>query len=398
MSDPKDPWVNAGLAAGSLAVAALCAELILGLAGIPTLASCVSGVLPGNFARISTSPCSADTVEAFMERVVRRPNAYGGWFWDKELGLLPKMNLHGFNDPKDFYADYGDRKKVLVLGDSFTFGLSAAPGHGWVDLLNAHDPDLDPLFFNTGISGFGQMDQYAVLKKYHAVVRPDAVLLLFCSDNDFSDNMKTWDRSRIPLSAQLSAEYEKQMLAELKKNIQCPDKEDPVLYRKAWIQAHLREVFWKSRTGTVLWAAGRWIKNLFRPARSEEAGFWRPEPENPVYARTKARLMRIQRYLADRGTPFYAAAVPDIMDSKWTLVRSHNYEMVLRIFEELGIPYVDLFPEFDMRDYKTRWPLILDAHWNDRGHRKMAEIVRGRIVRGEWIGEALRPGERKADS
>lgn len=96
--------------------------------------------------------------------------------------LKNPINSDGFYSiPFDDYR--GERKKILLLGDSFTWGHSAS------DKTNSFSNTLlsrGYLVYNTGISGADVAQYRAVLETYLPKLRPDVVVLNFYMGNDVS--------------------------------------------------------------------------------------------------------------------------------------------------------------------------------------------------------------------
>jgi hypothetical protein len=96
--------------------------------------------------------------------------------WDPDI----QVNSDGFRGIPFEPAD-ATRPKILFLGDSFTWGLSARPiTNSFVDLVSRHGY----LAYNAGIPGTGP-NQYAYLaEKYIPILRPDFVAVMFYLGND----------------------------------------------------------------------------------------------------------------------------------------------------------------------------------------------------------------------
>jgi lysophospholipase L1-like esterase len=75
-----------------------------------------------------------------------------------------------------------NNKKVLLLGDSFVYGLAASPSYNsFADLLIAKGY----IVYNTGICGADPAQYAAILEKYLVKLEPDVVILNFYQGNDF---------------------------------------------------------------------------------------------------------------------------------------------------------------------------------------------------------------------
>lgn len=81
-----------------------------------------------------------------------------------------------------------DEFRVAVQGDSYVWGVGAADGERFTEVLEKLDPKINAL--NFGVSGYGpiqyllQLDE--VLKK-----KPDYVLVVFCLSNDLPNNIQS---------------------------------------------------------------------------------------------------------------------------------------------------------------------------------------------------------------
>ncbi|MDP3919961.1 MAG: hypothetical protein Q8R76_04045 [Candidatus Omnitrophota bacterium] len=94
---------------------------------------------------------------------------------DERFGYTNNVESGGFNG--QMAPPPITHKRVLVLGDSFTAGLSADPGKGFVELLNQEFGEKGVLFINAGVQGYGQNNQLQVLRYLFDIVKPDIVVL-----------------------------------------------------------------------------------------------------------------------------------------------------------------------------------------------------------------------------
>src|SRR5262245_40145766 len=106
-----------------------------------------------------------------------------------------KTNSLGLRD-KEYDLSGKGRKRVLLLGDSFTFGeglnaelifaskleaLLATEPNGW-------------LVVNTGVGGWGTLQETLYAKDHFELFRPDVIVLTFCG-NDPSDDANFLNKS-----------------------------------------------------------------------------------------------------------------------------------------------------------------------------------------------------------
>ena len=125
-----------------------------------------------------------------------RSLSYG---YDAELGWAPVPNsvstvttartIHarhnslGFRDI-EFRPD--ERPVMLFIGDSFVWGVDAEADERFTDVLRERLPQYQ--IVNAGVSGYGTDQEYLWLKRIWPAIRPDVVVLFFCTDNDRKDN------------------------------------------------------------------------------------------------------------------------------------------------------------------------------------------------------------------
>ena len=81
-----------------------------------------------------------------------------------------------------------DKQNIVLLGDSFTFGIGVNDGEEYASILT---DNLSANFniINTGIGGWGLTQQIRRFYEFGQLYQPSIVILLFCG-NDPDDNLK----------------------------------------------------------------------------------------------------------------------------------------------------------------------------------------------------------------
>ncbi len=111
--------------------------------------------------------CKADTADDWAEAIV-------GY-------VQHPFNQEGFRSIA-FKTYNSKRKKVLLLGDSFAYGMSAQPIYNsFADILLARGY----IVYNTGIPGVDPAQYAAVAEKYIPRLKPDIVIVCFYEGNDY---------------------------------------------------------------------------------------------------------------------------------------------------------------------------------------------------------------------
>ncbi len=143
----------------------------------------------------------------FFPKLVADPPApppYNYRIPDGELGWFVQENYHhegemrdksgaaypiSINFGTDGFRTFGnpaatDRRKIMIIGDSYTAAAQTSDEKTWHRLLA---DSLGAEIFAYGAAGFGSTQEVLILKKFIEKIRPDLVIWQFCS-NDFIDN------------------------------------------------------------------------------------------------------------------------------------------------------------------------------------------------------------------
>jgi hypothetical protein len=124
------------------------------------------------------------------------------WRYDELLGWSHRPGASGVHRHPDFAArvaisSQGLRDRVypearvaglcrmLVVGDSFTWGFGVQQDEIWHERIEARHPDWEIL--NAGVAGYATDQELLYLEQRGLALRPDAVLLLF-HPNDLLEN------------------------------------------------------------------------------------------------------------------------------------------------------------------------------------------------------------------
>jgi hypothetical protein len=131
-----------------------------------------------------------------MRRQRLAPN-YTGWF----AGVPVHINSLGFRDDREYSLEKGPSTfRILVLGDSVTFGHGSVAEHTYPFLLEqklkAWRPDVDWQIWNLAVPGYNTSQELAHLLQVGPSYTPDLVIVGFF-DNDLVDNYDVEPSGRI---------------------------------------------------------------------------------------------------------------------------------------------------------------------------------------------------------
>ena len=294
---------------------------------------------------------------------------FGIWHQPSSSGTIKKGCFEVEYHSNSYGAVDVERKKsssnprIVVLGDSFIEGYGVSQDTRLTSILESQS-GIEHL--NFGTSGvFGPAQYYLLYKSLASQFDHSAILVGVLPDNDFLDDDITYGRS---------AYYD--------------------MYRPYFVEAdsgykltYFREHFPAGKIPTV-----RRIERFLREySYAANAAYWlyrakahqlRPEGYSGYYDYTPSQLSRLRYVLtllkdAAPGKQVVVFTIP----RKGDFLRAQGGPPPLRnelhkMSEQLHFQYIDLLPHMQATsDSVGNLYLPCDGHWNDKGHRRAAEIL-----------------------
>jgi lysophospholipase L1-like esterase len=87
---------------------------------------------------------------------------------------------------RDIELGAAGKPTVLVLGDSFVWGYDVEADERFTERLRRELPGAR--IVNTGVPGYATDQEYLLLARIWSAVKPDVVVLIYCTGNDRTDN------------------------------------------------------------------------------------------------------------------------------------------------------------------------------------------------------------------
>jgi lysophospholipase L1-like esterase len=87
---------------------------------------------------------------------------------------------------RDIEYKSGQHPTILFVGDSFVWGYDVQADARFTDRLRTRFRDAN--IVNVGVPGYGTAQEYLLLKPISDAIKPDVVILIFCTANDREDN------------------------------------------------------------------------------------------------------------------------------------------------------------------------------------------------------------------
>jgi len=314
-----------------------------------------------------------------------RPN-YSGRLKQGEFDTGIRINSLGYRGG-DVPADKGDALRILVAGDSFTFGWGVNDNEAYPaqlqERLAAALPGRRVEAINAGFAACYSPDTYYLyLKREGLQLSPDAIVVGLYVGNDLDNDMafeNEWtevDSAGLPLRIQNKDTH---VVGNLYMPRYVPFRyRVPILSRLHLFQA-VADVWWelKPRIMTTIvpvvhaQAPAERVPFIYRAAYAERT--------TQVMTRVQTLLKAMHALATRAGVPLYVVVIPEDLQMNPNALDGlpadidKPQRLLREFFETEQIRYLDLLPW--LREHAAGRQIYFpgDRHWNALGHALAAE-------------------------
>lgn len=285
------------------------------------------------------------------------------------------LNAQGFHDTQDFvYSDdLDERLRILMLGDSFTFGEDADIGRSYVETIEAALPGA--VVWNTGIFGVGTNQSYAAFQMFAPELRPQLTIYGFYI-NDFFDNLFPVDGYYVGIKSDGEVVTLQQYHLDPWGNVTKLEAQSLLYYRWRGVEAPANEferLLGSTRVGSLFVSAVDYV--------GKQLGIAQRAQLSRQVELTREYLIGLRDASAARDSALLILLIPKKTD---IAALGTEYQMAVDLFDELGIAYLSPAEALDAAaDYAP------DRHWNNAGHQKVGGLL------ADCIQQFMRSGEFK---
>ncbi len=276
--------------------------------------------------------------ESFPEAGYRHAEGFEGFAFRRGVFETPvKIGRYGLRQ-SDLDQQLEFPELLLLLGDSYTFGLGVAEEATFAHLLQG---TLNPLgigVVNGGQAGYSAQQEAAFGIWLGDRLEPQVILqCLFLGNDVFDDSRHSWRRIDVRYGYRLS--------------------KDRLLKGRLFDYLRTHSYVW-------LFVDGRWNRLRERKAwRSfhESSGL---DPAGAVGS-TIESVMKLRDYCDERGIAFGVVLMSRVGGPRRFL------GPVMTSLEAASVPVLDL----GELDFRARDQFEVDGHWNEAGHRRAARHI-----------------------
>lgn len=321
-----------------IAVSLVCFGVALGSLASELILRLIIPPLPGTYGHIHQA---SENKKLAYELV---PNSMG-----VILGANVKINSIGLRDYECLINKPHDVYRIIVLGDSWTFGTGIALEDTYAkqleQLLNAKPSLMRYEVINAGVGGFNTVREIEFMKEKKLLeLNPDLVIVGYNIHNmEIGHQYK--DKKQNPA-------YQGPKTTFLPYNIVSKLKNSSVLMR------------------TITYSNEALMKRLkvrnYRPLYSDSNEGWKAARE---------ALAELADLAQNRGAKVLLAIFPILSNLDDSYPFSEIHQVVKQAVEKQGIMSCDLFLSFKGHNARKLWLHPLDRHPNVTGHRIIAEGI-----------------------
>lgn len=304
---------------------------------------------------------ASTTFEKFALKTLKKsqPSAYDSLI---QSYLQHPFNSEGFRSVPFKARKYPNHPKILMLGDSFTYGQAASHLYNsFADLLLT----MGYVVYNTGISGTDPAQYAKIAEVYLDQLQPDLVVVNFCLSNDFMPSPRTCKAGE-PIEYLSNAGFLYSSPLGQFMNL-----EEAHAYYQSFTKIPSQNLFNRvmasSAFTTKIWGLLYQLNWLKHPV-IEEYELWKYASQETLMANTYPYIKAISKQCAQQNIPMLLVLLPD-----YTTKNTHgeiplNSAIDLSSFEEFSYYYPSNFTEDD-------FPTNGDFHFNNTGSVKYAYFL-----------------------
>ena len=283
--------------------------------------------------------------------------------------VIYESDEHGFHNPIGIWnAGYID---VVAVGDSFVQGSCVPSDQNFVALVRKRY--RDPLTLNLGKMGNGPLTELATLKEYLPSLKPKVVLWFYFEGNDYRDLRR--ERDAALLTFYLSDNFTQRLL-----NRQTDIDQVLMASIERWSKTtiskrRLEKITTSFKMGHLRSRLGFSTREL-RDARALNLD---PSLDLDLFGRI---LMQAQALVQSWHGMFYFVYLPERARYTSLEIANKDRDRVLTLVRTIGMPIIDIHPVFQAyRDPLALFPFRRKVHYNEEGHRLVAEEVLRSAIR-----------------
>lgn len=292
-----------------------------------------------------------------------------GIYETSESRTFVNINSKGLRDKEYPYKRIPGEKRVLVLGDSFTYGLGVNQQEIFTEVLENQLKDTEVI--NAGVMGYSTDQELLWFKEEGVKYKPDLVILVVCGNDIPMNNLDFVYRKY----------YKPRFTIDTEGNIQARNIPVPKV-------SGIRKLVFKLRQYSVL---VHFLVNNSKLIRQKLAAFHQKqqslianEPRNNPFRLTIALIEEIRKISADQNSKFMIVA----NNKYWSNELSSPYSAFITDLNQRKFYTLDIEACGGYNDKEMQMSDSRDEHWNKIGHQFVAKEILNFLYKKQLLGES----------
>ena len=324
----------------------------------------------------------------------------------QEFQIPVKINSKGLRDREYDYKKPEGIKRIVVLGDSHTWGCGVEDEERFTEVL---EDNLLKYFqvINMGVIGYGNDQELLTLKNEGVKYNPDIVIVAFSIQNDIRNNMKSIGKpmfilnndnelilTNVPVSRKSDdADTQNNLFVSFEKFLRKHSHAYNFLYGRL-----LSSPFGKNLMVNLLTKLG--LAEEYGQYSCIFSNTYTPEVQYG-WNLTKAILKEIDTVAKENNAKTLIVLIPmqiHVNAELWEKsvrqfgLKTSDYNLskpngiLVEFSKENNIPVLDLFPEFRKHTESGEYLYFYnDGHLNSNGHKLAAELIYEKVIEEQLI-------------
>lgn len=317
-----------------------------------------------------------------MSQIHQASPVYGwehvpGSFGIGSLGESYRINSAGFRDTEHTFRKKPGINRIMVIGDSFTFGMR-------VNLEDTYPKQLEKLLnrrnmpsevINCGVIGYNMWQHYEMLKSKVLPYKPDLVVLGLFED-DLASSMRPYDESD---GHQGSNPFEERGASGIMSHVS--------LWNFLRNASALFEYKYRYRRGYTYMRSIEDRKKKWGPANPTNGNYMimSGKMKKRKYTEFSEALKQFAVTADKARAKVLVVLIPDSVQLNDSHMQAVN-RFVENVCVELNIPFIDVTPILEAdEDHRSLYLFPFDAHNSPKGLQLIAESIGDQITRRGFL-------------
>ena len=282
-------------------------------------------------------------------------------YFDEENGILCTVNKWGFRGPDFEMARKENAKRIMVLGDSFTFGEGVRLEDTYVNRLERilNETSEKPVeVLNFGTSAWASRDEANYLEQVGVKFKPDLILIGYVlNDGEHDAGLHVWNNFR--------KEYDAQA------------------YQTSYLLS-------------FVYATAKRLINGRRYV-AEMADSIVSKPERAKWETSFSYLSKVKKIADLKGARFAVVIFPFMyeLNDGYPFLKIH--QMIAEHCRQNGIEVLDLLDAYKGQYFFDLWTHQSDQHPNEKGHKIAASAIAEFIQEKKLLSDTSIPSASSAN-